>query len=101
MLPRLVGRARAAEMMMLGERIPAAKALDWGLIHKVVADDALDDEALALAERLAAGPTSALGLVRPRRQQGIEDGDAAVIRREGEKQAAASGKQDSRDGGGG
>src|SRR3546814_8959063 len=49
MLPRLVGRARAAEMMMLGERIPAAKALDWGLIHKVVADDALDAEALALA----------------------------------------------------
>ena len=63
-LPRLIGRARAAEMMMLGEKVPAAKALDWGMIHKVVADDALDAEALALAERLAAGPTVALGLIR-------------------------------------
>ena len=53
-------------MMMLGERVPAAKALDWGMIHKVVADDALDAEALALAERLAAGPTVALGLMRQR-----------------------------------
>ena len=64
MLPRLIGRARATEMMMLGERVPAAKALDWGMIHKVVADDALDAEAFALAERLAAGPTVALGLMR-------------------------------------
>ncbi|MGN6621274.1 MAG: enoyl-CoA hydratase-related protein, partial [Sphingomonas sp.] len=64
MLPRLIGRARAAEMMMLGERVPAAKALDWGMIHTVVADDALDAEAMALAERLAAGPTVALGMIR-------------------------------------
>src|SRR3546814_6718016 len=82
MRPRLVGRARAAEMMMLGERIPAAKALDWGLIHKVVADDALDAEALALAERLAAGPTIALGLIRQQMQQGFEDGYAAAMRSE-------------------
>ena len=68
MLPRLIGRARATEMMMLGERVPAAKALDWGMIHRVVADDALDAEAFALAERLAAGPTVALGLMQPRAQ---------------------------------
>src|SRR3546814_2552517 len=49
MLPRLVGRARAAELMMLGERIPAAQALAWGLIHKVVADDALDAEEIGRA----------------------------------------------------
>ena len=64
MLPRLIGRARANEMMLLGERVPAAKALDWGLIHKVVADEELDAAAMALAERLAAGPTVALGLMR-------------------------------------
>ncbi|MFX8230972.1 enoyl-CoA hydratase-related protein, partial [Acinetobacter baumannii] len=52
MLPRLIGRARASEMMLLGEKVPAAKALDWGMIYKVVADDALDAEAFALAERL-------------------------------------------------
>src|SRR3546814_20589986 len=86
-------------MMMLGERIPAAKALDWGLIHKVVADDALDAEALALAERLAAGPTTALGLIRQQMQQGFEDGYAAAMRREAEKQRLALGTKDSNEGG--
>ncbi|RIA37214.1 2-(1,2-epoxy-1,2-dihydrophenyl)acetyl-CoA isomerase [Hephaestia caeni] len=99
MLPRLIGRARAAEMMMLGERISAAKALDWGLIHKVVADDALDAEALALAERLAAGPTVALGLIRQQMQQGFEDGYAAAMRREAENQRRARGTHDSNEGG--
>lgn len=64
MLPRLIGKARAMEMALLGERVPAEKALEWGLIHKLVADDALDAEAFALAERLAAGPTGALALSR-------------------------------------
>ena len=41
MLPRMVGKARATEMMLLGEKIPAEKAADWGLIYKAVADDAL------------------------------------------------------------
>src|SRR3546814_2694991 len=74
MLPRLVGRARAAAMMMLGERIPAAKALDWGLIQQVVAADALDAEALALAERLAAGPTTGHGVSRQPTPQGVGGG---------------------------
>jgi 2-(1,2-epoxy-1,2-dihydrophenyl)acetyl-CoA isomerase len=56
-IPARVGYARAAEMAMLGERVPAAKALDWGLINQVVADDALDSASSALLERLANGPT--------------------------------------------
>jgi 2-(1,2-epoxy-1,2-dihydrophenyl)acetyl-CoA isomerase len=64
MLPNLVGRARATEMMMLGERIPADKAESWGLIYKVAADESLAIEARALAERLANAPTVALGLIR-------------------------------------
>jgi 2-(1,2-epoxy-1,2-dihydrophenyl)acetyl-CoA isomerase len=64
LLPRLAGRARAMEMMMLGERIPARQAADWGLISRVVADEALDAEAAALATRLAQGPTVAYGLLR-------------------------------------
>lgn len=59
-----LGRARALEMMMLGEKIPAAKAQDWGLIHKVVASDALQAEARSLAARLAKGPTAAYGMIR-------------------------------------
>jgi 2-(1,2-epoxy-1,2-dihydrophenyl)acetyl-CoA isomerase len=64
LLPRLAGRARAMEMMMLGERITAEKAADWGLISRVVEDEALAAEAAALAARLAAGPTIAYGLLR-------------------------------------
>jgi 2-(1,2-epoxy-1,2-dihydrophenyl)acetyl-CoA isomerase len=56
-LPSRIGIARATELSMLGERLPAPKALEWGLINRVVADDALDAEAGALAARLAAGPT--------------------------------------------
>jgi len=64
LLPRLAGRARALEMMMLGERIGAAQALEWGMINRVVADDALLSEAKALAARLAHGPTAAYALIR-------------------------------------
>jgi 2-(1,2-epoxy-1,2-dihydrophenyl)acetyl-CoA isomerase len=64
LLPRLVGRARAMEMMMLGERISAEQALEWGMIARVVDDEHLASEAVLLATRLAQGPTIALGLIR-------------------------------------
>jgi 2-(1,2-epoxy-1,2-dihydrophenyl)acetyl-CoA isomerase len=64
MLPRLVGRARATAMMMLGERIPAGQAEQWGLIYRAVDDDALARESQALATRLAAGPTLAYAMIR-------------------------------------
>jgi 2-(1,2-epoxy-1,2-dihydrophenyl)acetyl-CoA isomerase len=64
LLPRLAGRARALEMMMLGERIPAERALEWGMIARVVEDEHLASEAVALATQLAQGPTRALGLIR-------------------------------------
>ena len=64
LLPRFVGRARAMEMMMLGERVPAATALEWGLVNRVVEDAVLMEEARDLAQRLAAMPTRALGLIR-------------------------------------
>jgi 2-(1,2-epoxy-1,2-dihydrophenyl)acetyl-CoA isomerase len=56
-VPARVGMARAAEMTMLGERIPAAQALDWGLINRVLPAERFAEEAGALAARLAAGPT--------------------------------------------
>jgi 2-(1,2-epoxy-1,2-dihydrophenyl)acetyl-CoA isomerase len=57
LIPERIGFARAAEMAMLGERIPAQKALEWGLINRVTEDDELEQESTALAERLASGPT--------------------------------------------
>ena len=56
-VPTRVGMARAIELAMLGERLPARQALDWGLINRVVPDEELAEQAGALAARLAAGPT--------------------------------------------
>jgi 2-(1,2-epoxy-1,2-dihydrophenyl)acetyl-CoA isomerase len=56
-LPTRIGMARATELSMLGERLPAKQALEWGLINRVVPDDRLQAEVGALAARLAAGPT--------------------------------------------
>ena len=58
LLPERVGLARATEMAMLGERIGAKQALEWGLINRVAADDEFDDAVDELAARLANGPTS-------------------------------------------
>lgn len=99
MLPRLIGRARATEMMMLGERVSAARALEWGMIHKVVADDALDAEALALATRLATGPTMALGLMRRGIGRALESDYATAMAAEAQAQREARGSADSMEGG--
>ncbi|MFZ2031795.1 MAG: enoyl-CoA hydratase/isomerase [Vitreimonas sp.] len=63
-LPRMITRARAMEMMLLGEKLPAAKALEWGLINRCVPDSELMPTAKALAHELAEGPTKTLGLIR-------------------------------------
>lgn len=63
LLPRMIGRARAMEMTLLGERLPAAKALEWGLINRCVPDAELMASALDLARQLASGPKS-LSLIR-------------------------------------
>ncbi len=63
LLPRLVGMARAKELTLMGERLSADDALEWGLINRVFEDDALLGEARTLAGELAKGPMS-LGMIR-------------------------------------
>jgi len=63
LLSRAVGRVRAMELMLLGEKLPAAKALDWGLATRVVPDAELDEAAMKMARQLAAGPRS-LGMMK-------------------------------------
>ena len=63
LLPRAIGRARAMEMALLGEKIGAAQALEWGLVNRVVPDADLRASAIALAKELANGPAS-LGAIR-------------------------------------
>lgn len=57
LVPPAVGRARAFQMALLGERIPASEALEWGLVNWVHPDERMLEEARSLATRLAAGPT--------------------------------------------
>lgn len=64
LLPRSVTRVRAMEMMLLGEKISAEVALEWGLVNRVVPDEALMEQALRMARTLADGPTKALGMIR-------------------------------------
>ncbi|MCX7567922.1 enoyl-CoA hydratase-related protein [Sulfitobacter sp. F26169L] len=64
LLTRAVGRVRAMKMMLLAEKLYAEQAFEWGLISELAEDDAVEEVALKLAQKLAAGPTRALALTR-------------------------------------
>lgn len=64
LLPRLIGLTRAKQMLLLGDKVGATDAADWGLIHRAVGPPDLDDTTEELLARLAAGPTVALGLAK-------------------------------------
>ncbi len=91
-VPTRVGMARATEMAMLGERVAATQALDWGLINRVVPDDLLHTEAVALAERLGSWPDALLRRSQAPAQQlaVFADGRAA---RAGGSDPAGDGRQ--------
>ena len=99
LLPRLIGLAQANRMMMLGERIYGEEAERIGLIYKCVEDDVLMDEAKALAERLASGPTVALGLMKQTLRDGLHSDFGTTLRREAETQKIAGGTKDAMEGG--
>jgi len=63
-LPRLIGHARAMGLALLGEKLTAEKAEEWGLIWRCVPDEALMGEALAMAEHFAAAPTKGLAFTK-------------------------------------
>src|SRR5258705_1244936 len=64
LLPRMIGKARSVELSAMAERLPAEKALEWGLVNRVHDDAALMEETMKLAHELANGPTVALSLIR-------------------------------------
>ncbi|MBJ7328409.1 MAG: enoyl-CoA hydratase/isomerase family protein [Solirubrobacteraceae bacterium] len=59
-----IGHARAAEMMLLGERLPVAKAKEWGLVNEILPDDQLQARADEIAAKLAAGPPVAQAAIK-------------------------------------
>lgn len=87
LLPRLIGRQRALEMMLLNEPISADVAASWGLVREVFEDANLKDGALALAARLAEGPTRALVATRRLVEESEHSTFADQFRREIEVQA--------------
>ena len=99
MLARLVGKARATQMMLLGERIPAEQAEAWGLIYKAVDDATLMADAMALASRLAQGPTLALGLMRQGLARALEQSYGQALATEAAHQHLAGDSADAAEGG--
>ncbi|MFA6220223.1 MAG: enoyl-CoA hydratase-related protein [Erythrobacter sp.] len=99
LLSRAIGRARATRMMMLGERIGAEQAEQWGLIYKACDDDALLAEAKALAGRLANGPTLAYATMKRNITTALDGSLAEVFLAEAEGQRTAVASQDAMEGG--
>jgi 2-(1,2-epoxy-1,2-dihydrophenyl)acetyl-CoA isomerase len=98
LLIRTIGRVRAMEMMLLAERVPARQAMEWGLVNRVVPDDALEGSALELAGRLAAGPTRTLGLIRQLAWTAVDTDWPGALRTERELQRIAGRTHDAGEG---
>jgi len=64
MLPRLIGMTKALELMLTGQRVSAAEALDLGIVNRVVADADLGSTVQQMAQMFAAAPTKAIGLIK-------------------------------------
>jgi 2-(1,2-epoxy-1,2-dihydrophenyl)acetyl-CoA isomerase len=97
LLPKLVGKARAMELMLLGEKLPAQTALDWGLINRCVPDGELMTTALGLAGALASGPAS-LGMTRNLVWQALDADWHLQIEAEAYAQGDAARTEDAREG---
>lgn len=87
LLPRLIGRQRALDLMLLNEPLSAERAQEWGLVRQVVDDHSLIAEAMKLAQRLADGPTRALVATRQLLEESEHASYAAQFRREIEVQS--------------
>src|ERR1700692_3047165 len=97
-LPGLVGRARSAELSLMGERLPAEKALEWGLVNRVHDDAVLMEEAMKLAHDLANGPTIALSLIRKLYWDSSENSYEEQLNLEFESQRIAGSAEDFKEG---
>jgi enoyl-CoA hydratase/carnithine racemase len=93
-LPRIIGQGRAAELLFTGRAMTAQEGERWGFFHKLVAADALEREALALAQRIAAGPTFANGITKTQLNQEWSMSLDQAIEAEAQAQAICMQTQD-------
>lgn len=87
MLPRIIGQGRAADLLYTGRTMSAEEGERWGFYNRLVAADALEDEALALAARIVAGPTFAHGITKTQLNQEWSMGLDQAIEAEAQAQA--------------
>ncbi|OHV53756.1 enoyl-CoA hydratase-related protein [Pseudofrankia sp. BMG5.36] len=82
LLPRLVGLARARDLLLLGRRLTGVEAADWGLIHASTPTGGLAATAAAVIEQLATGPTVAIGLAKRSLNRNLENSFAQALENE-------------------
>jgi 2-(1,2-epoxy-1,2-dihydrophenyl)acetyl-CoA isomerase len=97
-IPRLIGLQRATALMMLGDKVTAEQAMQYGLIYKVIADDQLMAEAEKLALQLAQMPTKGLGLTKKLLNASLHNNLDQQLTLEGEMQAVAAKTLDHKEG---
>jgi 2-(1,2-epoxy-1,2-dihydrophenyl)acetyl-CoA isomerase len=97
-LPRLVGWKRATQLMMTGEVTGAARALEMGMINSVVPDDELMAQAMAMADKLAAAPTEAIGRIKELLEASATNDYAAQLELERKAQIQSGQTKDFREG---
>ncbi|QBF26634.1 2-(1,2-epoxy-1,2-dihydrophenyl)acetyl-CoA isomerase [Pseudomonas tructae] len=97
-LPRLVGMARAKALALLGERLSAEQAEQWGLIYRCVEDNELHDQAMLLARHLASQPTYGLGLIKRSLHASLDNSFEEQLSLELDLQRQAGRSEDYREG---
>jgi len=97
-LPRLVGQARAMGLSMLGDKLPAEQAAQWGLIWRVIDDDQLMSEARKLCAHFATQPTHALALMKKALNASLEHNLDQQLEVERNLQRSAGQSEDFREG---
>ncbi|UCE30079.1 MAG: enoyl-CoA hydratase/isomerase family protein [Burkholderiales bacterium] len=97
-VPRLAGEMRARALAMLGERISADEAYGIGLVWQVFDDDRFADEAAAIAQRLARGPTRAYGYIKQALNRSLERSLSEQLDTEASLQSEAGRSEDAREG---
>jgi 2-(1,2-epoxy-1,2-dihydrophenyl)acetyl-CoA isomerase len=97
-LPRVVGMRRAQEMFLLNRRLTGREALEWGLVTEVLPADEVDARARTLADRVAAGPTRALGQIKRLLRESWTNGLTQQLATETDEMSAAGESDDAGEG---
>lgn len=97
-LPRLIGMRKTQDLMLTNRRLSAEEAKDWGIINHVVADEKLQEEALAQAKAIANGPTKAFGSVKKLLHESYGNSLSEQLQLESDLMSAMSNTSDGKEG---